>query len=725
MVALAKRGSGTPTTNGTTWASTTNAVDGTAGSNPATYTTYTNATASAVGYIEISGYDFASTIGASDTLNSVTVNLRHFENNTGRFASVRFQPYDGATAIGTIFTATLATAARNDSTTFPVTLAQIRSSTFKIRVTVTGAASTQSRVESIDYVDVTADYTPLPPAITQAAYQFYADTPGTPELVDSYDETNGDASIVVGETGAAIRQGQSFLGTGKPLFQAGFYMARVGSPVGNVTATLYAHSATFGTTGTATGSPLATSTAKDAASLSTSLTWVAFDFDGTVTLTNGTPYVIVVEASNLGTNANSLRVRRDGSSPTHAGNACTYVSTWNATGGVDLMFRVYANPSNEATSTALAAQDTAYTADTSSGDVNLQVRVRLQSTNAAPPVATDDWQLQWEKNTSGTWNNVTADLLADGYPDTNNSLADAIWVTAGGTPSRGQTFLGNGQRLTRVGWWLASGGSPGTGLTGTLSADLYAHTGTFGLTGVPTGTALATATTTVNAAVLTTTLTWFYFDFDRSLTLTNSTPYVVVLTVTGGNSDDFQRYVRVSTDNTSPTHPGNAVRFISGAWGAQSGVDTIFALYTGAAAAPTTVVPYASANLTDAAATTNRLGAGSGSFVAGKVSEDGLVDDLGWTANNYTELLYSITLKQADVANGDTLKFRVLRNGATTEMTYTQVPTISITEAAPAGGKFKWYNGSSWVEKPVKVWTGSAWVEKPLKVWTGSSWVLS
>ena len=88
MATLAARGSGTPATTGTTWASVTNAVDGTAGTNPATYATYTNAAASAVATIEITGYGFSSSIGASDTLNSVTVSLRHFENNTGRFASV-------------------------------------------------------------------------------------------------------------------------------------------------------------------------------------------------------------------------------------------------------------------------------------------------------------------------------------------------------------------------------------------------------------------------------------------------------------------------------------------------------------------------------------------------------------------------------------------------------------------------------------------------------------
>jgi hypothetical protein len=33
------------------------------------------------------------------------------------------------------------------------------------------------------------------------------------------------------------------------------------------------------------------------------------------------------------------------------------------------------------------------------------------------------------------------------------------------------------------------------------------------------------------------------------------------------------------------------------------------------------------------------------------------------------------------------------------------------------------WNGSAWVEKPVKVWNGSAWVQKPLRRWDGSAWV--
>jgi hypothetical protein len=38
-------------------------------------------------------------------------------------------------------------------------------------------------------------------------------------------------------------------------------------------------------------------------------------------------------------------------------------------------------------------------------------------------------------------------------------------------------------------------------------------------------------------------------------------------------------------------------------------------------------------------------------------------------------------------------------------------------------GRLNVWDGSQWVEKPMKAWSGSAWVEKPVKVWNGSSWV--
>ncbi len=96
------------------------------------------------------------------------------------------------------------------------------------------------------------------------------------------------------------------------------------------------------------------------------------------------------------------------------------------------------------------------------------------------------------------------------------------------------------------------------------------------------------------------------------------------------------------------------------------------------------VKAFASANLTDAGTTTNRLGAGTGSFVAGEISEDGLVDDRQITASNYTEMLYAIEVIAADVADADTLDFRVLFNGAT--FTYTVTPRITVSKAAAYSG---------------------------------------
>lgn len=159
MSTLAKRGSGTPVTSNTTWTNTANAVDGAPGSNPATYTVWTNTTANAVGYIEVSGYDFSS-LAVDDTLNSVTVSVRSLVSNASRISALTVQPYVGATPIGTPFTCTRTTSASTDTTTFPVTKAQLQNAAFKVRVTATRFNGTQAGTFSLDYIDVTADYSP-------------------------------------------------------------------------------------------------------------------------------------------------------------------------------------------------------------------------------------------------------------------------------------------------------------------------------------------------------------------------------------------------------------------------------------------------------------------------------------------------------------------------------------------------------------------------------------
>ena len=73
-------------------------------------------------------------------------------------------------------------------------------------------------------------------------------------------------------------------------------------------------------------------------------------------------------------------------------NGVTTGMTYTATPTVNIVniapavtqaaYRFYAD-GTETGATALAAQDTGYTADVTAGDVNLQLRLRLQSTSAA------------------------------------------------------------------------------------------------------------------------------------------------------------------------------------------------------------------------------------------------------------------------------------------------------------------------------------------------------
>jgi hypothetical protein len=161
VTTLTQRGTGTPVTSGTTWTTPANAVDGAVGANPATYAVWTSSASGATAFIEVSNYDF-SAIPDDATLDSVVATLRHFENNTTRIASVVLQAYLGATPIGSALTCTKATAARSDTTAaIPVTIAQLKSGTFKLRVAATRAAVTQSATFNVDQIDVTADYTPL------------------------------------------------------------------------------------------------------------------------------------------------------------------------------------------------------------------------------------------------------------------------------------------------------------------------------------------------------------------------------------------------------------------------------------------------------------------------------------------------------------------------------------------------------------------------------------
>ncbi len=106
--------------------------------------------------------------------------------------------------------------------------------------------------------------------------------------------------------------------------------------------------------------------------------------------------------------------------------------------------------------------------------------------------------------------------------------------------------------------------------------------------------------------------------------------------------------------------------------------------YTNVTGASANVRGFNSASLADGGATTNRLTGGSGTFLAGVISEDGLADNHQITRSRYTEYLYSLTLISADLANNNTLDFRVLRNGATIN-SYSVTPRINVAKPVIPG----------------------------------------
>jgi hypothetical protein len=134
--------------------------DGAPGTNPASYVVWASNVSLGVGYIEVSGYGYDTGLSAGDTLTSVTATVRHQESATLRFSSVNVQAWSGGVAIGTSFNCGLATSVRTDTASLgTITLAQLRSTDFTVRVTGTRTTGTTGSNFFLDYVDVTATYT--------------------------------------------------------------------------------------------------------------------------------------------------------------------------------------------------------------------------------------------------------------------------------------------------------------------------------------------------------------------------------------------------------------------------------------------------------------------------------------------------------------------------------------------------------------------------------------
>ena len=158
--------------------------------------------------------------------------------------------------------------------------------------------------------------------------------------------------------------------------------------------------------------------------------------------------------------------------------------------------------------------------------------------------------------------------VVDSYSESNYAVDTVFGVSY---PKYGQSFTANGSILDSAEFYLKTTGSS----TGNVTATIYAHDGgTFGSTGLPTGTALATSDTfDVSALTTSNALITLTFTGANRITLTNATHYFVILEgTTAGN------FIYIGIDNTSPTAAGNLARDDGTGWSTTSN-DVIFYVY--------------------------------------------------------------------------------------------------------------------------------------------------
>lgn len=154
-------------------------------------------------------------------------------------------------------------------------------------------------------------------------------------------DTGTDYSVGDGTTTA---QGQSFANGAKAAYltRAFFKLKKTGSPTGNLTCKLYAHTGTFGSSGTPTGAALATSVNIDVSKLTTSYQVVEIGFNTQYELVASTNYYVAVDYSG-GDVSNYVQVE-GAASGTHAGNRASYAGSWTASSGSDLYFDAHTSP---------------------------------------------------------------------------------------------------------------------------------------------------------------------------------------------------------------------------------------------------------------------------------------------------------------------------------------------------------------------------------------------
>jgi hypothetical protein len=161
-------------------------------------------------------------------------------------------------------------------------------------------------------------------------------------------------------------------------------------------------------------------------------------------------------------------------------------------------------------------------------------------------------------------------VLADSYPESNFTSS---WPVYGPNYSQvGQSFTATAGALDSAVFYLRRE----AGSAGYAYALLYAHSGAFGVDGVPSGAPLATSSPVDVTTLADSARQLVTFHFDNTVTLTAGSKYVIVMKYEGTWPNPLVCYF----DADSSTHEGNAVAWFTDHWIPRGATDdTVFYVY--------------------------------------------------------------------------------------------------------------------------------------------------
>lgn len=166
----------------------------------------------------------------------------------------------------------------------------------------------------------------------------------------------------------------------------------------------------------------------------------------------------------------------------------------------------------------------------------------------------DDIRYNIQIDTVNTFDSQSSDEIIDSYSETNQDSDFLVGRDSDAVLVAGQSFTGDGNDTEIATAYIKKVGSPNVNIV----AKIFAHTGVFGTSSLPTGSVLATSNT-VSTSTLTTSYQLIEFTFDTPYTTINGTKYCVIFEYNEFSATGNSDYIAFGADSSSPSHGGNLI----------------------------------------------------------------------------------------------------------------------------------------------------------------------